>query len=78
MKKQIAVLPGDGIGPEIIQEAVKVLDAVAEKFGHEFAYTYADMGALAIDKTGKPLPAATLKESWKRNAVFFGSIVDPK
>ena len=78
MKKQIAVLPGDGIGPEIIQEAVKVLDAVADKFGHEFAYTYADMGAIAIDKTGEPLPAATLKASLESDAVLFGAIGDPK
>ena len=78
MKKQIAVLPGDGIGPEIVQEAVKVLDAVAEKFGHDFVYTYADMGAIAIEKTGEPLPAATLKASLESDAVLFGAIGDPK
>lgn len=78
MKKQIAVLPGDGIGPEIVQEAVKVLDAVAVKFGHEFTYTYADMGAVAIDKTGQPLPEATLKVSLESDAVLFGAIGDPK
>lgn len=78
MKKHIAVLPGDGIGPEIVQEAIKVLDAVADKFGHEFLYTYADMGAIAIDKTGEPLPAATLKASLESDAVLFGAIGDPK
>lgn len=78
MKKHIAVLPGDGIGPEIVQEAIKVLDAVADKFGHEFLYTYADMGAIAIDKTGEPLPAATLKVSLESDAVLFGAIGDPK
>ncbi len=78
MKKNIAVLPGDGIGPEIVQEAVKVLDAVAEKFGHEFNYNYADMGAIAIDKTGEPLPKATLKASLESDAVLFGAIGDPK
>ena len=52
MKKNIAVLPGDGIGPEIVREAVKVLDAVAKVYDHTFEYTYADMGAIAIDKTG--------------------------
>ena len=78
MKKHIAVLPGDGIGPEIVQEAIKVLDAVADKFGHEFLYTYADMGATAIDKTGEPLPAATLKVSLESDAVLFGAIGDPK
>ena len=78
MKKNIAVLPGDGIGPEIIQEAVKVLDAVAKAYDHEFAYTYADMGAIAIDKTGNPLPEATLKASLESDAVLFGAIGDPK
>jgi len=78
MKKQIAVLPGDGIGPEIVQEAVKVLDAVGIKFGHEFHYTYADMGAIAIDKTGEPLPKATLDASLESDAVLFGAIGDPK
>lgn len=78
MKKQIAVLPGDGIGPEIVQEAVKVLDAIADKFGHEFTYTYADMGAVAIEKTGEPLPKATLKASLESDAVLFGAIGDPK
>ena len=78
MKKHIAVLPGDGIGPEIVQEAIKVLDAVADKFEHEFLYTYADMGATAIDKTGEPLPAATLKASLESDAVLFGAIGDPK
>lgn len=78
MKKHIAVLPGDGIGPEIIQEAIKVLDTVAEKFGHDFIYTYADMGAVAIDKTGEPLPEATLKISLESDAVLFGAIGDPK
>lgn len=78
MKKQIAVLPGDGIGPEITKEAIKVLDAVAEKFGHEFNYAYADMGAIAIDKTGSPLPEETLKVSLESDAVLFGAIGDPK
>ena len=78
MKKQIAVLPGDGIGPEIVQEAIKVLDVIADKFGHEFVYTYADMGAIAIDKTGEPLPPATLKASLESDAVLFGAIGDPK
>jgi 3-isopropylmalate dehydrogenase len=78
MKKQIAVLPGDGIGPEITTEAIKVLDAVAQAYGHEFHYTYADMGAIAIDKTGNPLPEATLKASLESDAVLFGAIGDPK
>ena len=78
MKKHIAVLPGDGIGPEIIQEAIKVLDKVANVYSHEFKYTYADMGAIAIDKTGNPLPEDTLKISLASDAVLFGAIGDPK
>lgn len=78
MKKQIAVLPGDGIGPEIVREAIKVLDAVASTFNHEFVYTFADMGAIAIDKTGEPLPKATLDASLASDAVLFGAIGDPK
>ena len=78
MKKNIAVLPGDGIGPEIIQEAIKILDAVAKAYDHDFYYTYADMGAIAIDKTGSPLPEATLKISLDSDAVLFGAIGDPK
>jgi 3-isopropylmalate dehydrogenase len=78
MKKNIAVLPGDGIGPEIVQEAVKVLDAVAKAYDHEFNYNYADVGAIAIDKTGTPLPEPTLKTSLESDAVLFGAIGDPK
>ena len=78
MKKYIAVLPGDGIGPEIIQEAIKVLDKVAKVYSHEFEYTYADMGAIAIDKTGNSLPEDTLKISLASDAVLFGAIGDPK
>ena len=78
MKKNIAVLPGDGIGPEIIQEAIKVLNVVAKTYDHEFNYIYADMGAIAIDKTGNPLPESTLKVSLESDAVLFGAIGDPK
>ena len=78
MKKNIAVIPGDGIGPDIVQETVKVLDAVAKAYNHEFKYNYADMGAIAIDKTGNPLPEATLKTSLESDAVLFGAIGDPK
>ncbi|MCB0495429.1 MAG: 3-isopropylmalate dehydrogenase, partial [Cyclobacteriaceae bacterium] len=54
MKKHIAVLPGDGIGPEVTQQAIKVLDAVAERFGHTFTYEEGLIGAAAIDATGDP------------------------
>ena len=78
MKKNIAVLPGDGIGPEIIGQAVAVLDAVAKKFGHEFTYNYAQIGACAIDACGDPYPEATHKVCMDSDAILFGSIGDPK
>ena len=52
MEKHIAVIPGDGIGPEIVKEAVKVLDVIAKKYGHSFVYTEVDAGGCAIDITG--------------------------
>ena len=59
MKLNIAVLPGDGIGPEIVAQAQKVIDAVAAKFNHEVSYTDALVGATAIDKVGNPYPDET-------------------
>lgn len=78
MKKTIAVLPGDGIGPEITAQAVKALDAVAERFSHEFVYRYADIGAVAIDRHGEPYPDSTHKVCMESDAVLFGAIGDPK
>ena len=78
MKKTIAVLPGDGIGPEIIAQAVRVLDAIAEKYSHTFEYRYADVGACAIDKTGCPYPDATHEICMTSDSVLFGAIGDPK
>lgn len=78
MKKKIAVLPGDGIGPEIIAQAVAVLDAVAEKYGHQFTYEYARIGACAIDSCGDPYPQETHEKCMNCDAILFGSIGDPK
>ncbi|WP_111709683.1 3-isopropylmalate dehydrogenase [Lutibacter citreus] len=78
MKLNIALLPGDGIGPEVTQQAVKVLDAIAEKHQHTFKYTKALVGAAAIDETGDPLPEETLKICSKADAILFGAIGDPK
>lgn len=78
MKKHIAVLPGDGIGPEIIAQAVRVLDAVAERFGHEFEYEYASIGACAIDECGEPYPEATHDVCMNADAILLGAIGDPK
>lgn len=78
MKKKIAVLPGDGIGPEVVEQAVKVLDAIAEKFDHEFDYVYGDMGAIAIDHTGDPYPKETEEICLASDAILFGAIGHPK
>jgi 3-isopropylmalate dehydrogenase len=78
MNKQIAVILGDGIGPEVTKQAIKVLDAVGERFGHEFYYTYGLMGADAIDKTGNPLPDETLAICLESHAILFGAIGHPK
>ena len=78
MKLKIAVLPGDGIGPEVTQQAIKVLDAIAEKYNHTFEYEKADVGAIAIKNTGNPLPDETLKTSSDADAILFGAIGDPK
>ena len=61
VSKKIAVLPGDGIGPEVCRQAVKVLEAVAERFDHHFNLSSHLMGACAIDATGNPLPDETLE-----------------
>ena len=78
VKKNIGVLPGDGIGPEVTREAVKVLNAIAEKHGHTFEYNYGDVGAIAIDKTGNPLPDETLAVCEASDAFLFGAIGHPK
>ncbi|MBL7698921.1 MAG: 3-isopropylmalate dehydrogenase, partial [Chitinophagaceae bacterium] len=61
MQKKIAVIMGDGIGPEVTLQSVKILDAVGQQFGHRFFFTYCMMGAEAIEKTGDPLPGETLE-----------------
>ena len=78
MHKNIAVLAGDGIGPEIITEAIKVLQAVAKKYHHSFTFEHALMGAVAIDETGNPLPDKTLKICKSSDAILFGAIGNPK
>ena len=78
MNKKIAILAGDGIGPEVIAEARKVLDAIAERFDHTFIYEEALVGAAAIDVTGDPFPASTEKVCREADAILFGAIGDPK
>jgi 3-isopropylmalate dehydrogenase len=78
MKKKIAVIEGDGIGPEVTRQSVHVLNAVAASYGHEFEYTYCLMGATAIDKTGSPLPDETIEVCLDSDAILFGAIGHPK
>lgn len=76
MKLKIAVLPGDGIGPEIMEQGVAVLDAVAAKFGHEITYKEAICGAAAIDMVGDPFPEDTFKTCQQADAVLFAAVGD--
>lgn len=78
MKLNIAILAGDGIGPEISREGVKTLNAIAEKFGHEFHYTEALCGAAAIDAVGDPFPEETFRICQEADAVFFSAVGHPK
>ncbi len=78
MNKKIAVLPGDGIGPEIIEQAVNVLKAIEKKYNHLFEYHYGLIGAAAIDKTGNPYPDETHEICLSSDAILFGAIGDPK
>lgn len=78
MQKKIAILPGDGIGPEIIREAVKCLEAIAQKFNHQFEFTEGLIGAAAIDATGNPYPNETHELCIHADAILFGAIGDPK
>ena len=78
MKLNIAVLPGDGIGPEIVEQAMKVVKVVSEKFGHELSYKTAIVGACAIDAIGNPYPDETHELCMRSDAVLFGAIGAPK
>ena len=78
MNFKIAVLPGDGIGPEIVEQAIKVLEAVGTKFNYNFEFTEALVGATAIDRIGDPFPEETFKLCMDSDAVLFGAIGDPK
>ena len=78
MDKKIAVIRGDGIGPEIVNEAIRVLDAVAKKYNHNFEYTDVDMGGCAIDKWGEPLPKEMLEKCLASDSVLLGAVGGPK
>lgn len=78
MKLKIAVLPGDGIGPEIVDQALNVVKSISHKFNHDLSYSYGLVGGVAIDKTGDPYPQETHQLCLEADAVLFGSIGDPK
>ena len=78
MEKNIVLLKGDGIGPEIVDQAVKVLDAVATKYGHIFNYTEVDMGGCSIDKYGVPITEEGMAKCKSADAVLLGAVGGPK
>ena len=78
MEKNIVVIKGDGIGPEVTEQAVKVLHVIAQRFSHTFNYVYAMLGAEAIDKTGSALPAETVEVCLECDAILLGAIGHPK
>ena len=78
MKKHIAVLAGDGIGPEIVPQALKVLQAIGQRFGHEFELSHGEVGGQAIDSVGIPLPPETLTKAKNSDAVLLGAVGGPK
>ena len=78
MRKTIYLLPGDGIGGEIIPQAVKVLDRVAAKFKHSFAYNHGLIGGAAIDAVGEPLTQDTIKQSRRSDAILLGAVGGPQ
>ena len=78
MKMKIAKLPGDGIGPEVVEQAVKAVDAICAKFGHQVSYTSALVGACAIEATGSAYPDSTHQLCLESDAVLFGAVGDPK
>ena len=78
MKLNIAKLPGDGIGPEVVEEAVKVVEAVCRRFGHEVSWHFAFAGACAIDRFGDAFPEETYRTCLDADAVLFGAVGDPR
>jgi len=78
MRFRICLLPGDGIGPEVVAQAVRVLERVAARYGHEFSFSRALIGGCAIDATGVPLPAETLELCKDADAVLLGAVGGPK
>lgn len=78
MVKNITVLAGDGIGPEIVKEAIKVLDKIGEKYGHTFNYTHVDIGGCSIDKYGVPITDEGMEKCKAADSVLLGAVGGPK
>ncbi len=78
MKARIAVLPGDGIGPEVVRQSTRLLSAIAEKNGHDFTFVEGMIGGIAIDETGQALPEATIKICESADAILLGAVGGPK
>lgn len=78
MNFNIAVIPGDGIGPEVIDESIKVLNKIGEKYKHSFEFTFLQAGGCAIDSLGTPLPESTLEACKNSDAVLLGAVGGPK
>jgi len=78
VNKNITILAGDGIGPEIVKEAVKVLDKIGEIFGHCFNYEYVDIGGCSIDKYGVPITDEAMEKCKAADSVLLGAVGGPK
>lgn len=78
MQKKIAVIAGDGVGPEVAQQSIKALNVIAEQYGHQFYYSYCLMGTKAIAKTGRPLPPETIDSCLNSDAVLLGGLGDAR
>ena len=78
MDKKITLLPGDGIGPEIVAEAVKVLNKTADRFGHRFAYINVDIGGCSIDRFGVPITEDGMEKCKNCDSVLLGAVGGPK
>jgi 3-isopropylmalate dehydrogenase len=78
MNYSIALVPGDGIGPEVVEPAVEILDAVGDRYGHVFNYVELEAGGKAIDSTGEPLPTATLEAAKQCDALLLGAVGGPQ
>ena len=78
MEQTIVLLPGDGIGPEIVREAVRILQACAEKYGHRFSFIEAPIGGAALDSCGEPFPSQTEALCQKHGVVLLGAVGGPR